>query len=528
MKAAPETVSAIPSTAFDGDHPPVTHRELLAWACLLVALYLVVGLVGWKRTLIPDEIRPLLLAAKPLEEHLEFLRMDLVQTPLSFLFHRLWLGMFGHTDNAVKALALLLNIPTIALFTWLASKYTSHWRLAAFLFSIPFLRIGSAVNLVRMYGMLLLLTVIALVIWERWRKKPSNGKLMAWAAVMILVVYTHGSGLLLLPAFFAMNWLYGPRRRAFTIVCTVALLALLPWIAYVFPVYQARGIGDNVGAIRANPMISLGQLPFFFLSGEDPGGGTPAPLLHRLDLRIALVLAAGVAHIALLTLACRGIYRSFNQWSDEKWRGLWLATLLCGIPVIALFGFSVLFTPVLHPRYVLIGLTGYWLLITLLGQLGGRAGKALVIGIFIPWALVSVGLLLAQNWGDSPVRRATTYLARETRSSDLIICDKHMSLGWQVYWEWTRRLGKDPAQVETLPSGVVPYLNSIAPAKPLENLNLEKVNRIWFLYSRKSSVNPVSEFLIARGYSLDRSARVEIPSLLIFSRLVDARAGGGL
>jgi len=42
--------------------PEVPRRSWLAWAAFLVVLYTAVGIVGWRRTLIPGEIRPLIMA----------------------------------------------------------------------------------------------------------------------------------------------------------------------------------------------------------------------------------------------------------------------------------------------------------------------------------------------------------------------------------------------------------------------------------------------------------------------------------
>jgi hypothetical protein len=492
-----------------------------AWACFQVLLYGIVGFIGWNRTLIPDEIRPLLLAAKPLKEQLEFARLDLVQTPLSYLFQRLWLNIFGHTDGAAKASALLIGSLTLVLFTYLASQITPHWRLTTFLFSVPYLRIGSAVNLVRMYGLLLLLTVVAILIWEQWRKQPHTSRLMAWALVMTLMAYTHGSGLLLLPAFVLINWLYGPRRWTFTIAAAIPCLALLPWIAYVFPVYQSRGIEANVIAIRKNPTIVLGELPFFFLSGEDPGGGTPLPPLHAQALRPTLKIAAGVLHLMLLFLAGRKIYQlwSLPRRGEDMARWFWISVLLCGTPITLLYGFSLGLTPVLHARYVLVGLTGYWSLLVFLGYFNGRASKMILIGIFLPWVLASILLTLKQNMTPSPARQGTLLVAREMRDSDLILCDKHMPLGWQVYWEWTRRLGRS-GHVEILPSRMATWLQSILPWKELDRLDLEGVDRIWFFYSGPRFVASVTEFLGARGFVLDKQYNGTFPFLLVFKKSV--------
>lgn len=499
--------------------PAGTDRNWVVWAGLLVALYIAIGLVGWNRTLIPDEIRPLLLADNPLDEELEFIRSDLLHTPLSFMVQRMWLNVFGHTDTAAKSLALLLNVPTLIIFTWLARKLTTHWRLTAFLFSTPFLRIGSAVNLVRMYGLLLLLVVIALVVWELWRRKPTNIRLAAWAAVMTLTVYTHGTGLLLLPVFVLMNWFFGSRSWLFTAVALVPCAVLLVWIAYVFPVYQSQGISENMNAIQRDLFTSIGQIPFFLLSGEDAGGGSPMLWLHNLNLRIPLVLAACLAHVALVVLAWPGIRHFLKNDLDHSGRSLCIGALTFGIPITLLAAFSILVAPVLQTRYVLLGLPGYWLMIVLLGHLGGCGGRLVLKGVVLPWVLVSIGLVLAQNWNPSPTLKAAVVLAGELRDSDLILCDEHMPLGWQFYWEWTHRLGEDPARLETLPTEMPRYLTKIPPlGKPVGQLDLTTIQRIWFLYSHPRSTKPVSEFLLTKGFSPENPSTA-LPSLLVFKRV---------
>src|SRR5215468_5431594 len=100
----------------------------LTWSGLLVAIYVATMWLGWHRVLIPDEIRPLLMAAKSWPEELQYIRMDLVQTPLSFILQRLWMDMFHHSDNAIKVWIVLVNVPAIVLLTYLARTATVQWR----------------------------------------------------------------------------------------------------------------------------------------------------------------------------------------------------------------------------------------------------------------------------------------------------------------------------------------------------------------------------------------------------------------
>jgi hypothetical protein len=498
-----------------------THLQRVSgwqtWAGLLVALYVGIGLIGWQRTLIPDEIRPLLLAAAPLSEQIAVARLDLVQTPLSYLLWRGWLDLFGHTDQAAKTLALLLNVSTLILFTALAHKVTPYWRLTAFLFAVPYLRIGSALNLARMYGLLVLLMVIALLLWEQWRQQPSSRKLAVWTLVMILMLYTHGSALLVLPVFVLMNWVYGPRRWGFIVAASLAGLALLPWIAYVLPVYQTRGLTENIRALSPHPTRALAELPFFFLAGEDPGGAAPVPPLHAPSLRLGLPLAAVLLHGVLGFFAWPKICQAWRLARQGQTPTLWLwsAVLLCGVPPLTLYAVSLAAAPVIHARYMLVGLPGYALFLGFVVHYAGGAGKVLLRGIILPWVVLSIVLTVAQAHGQSPLHHATDVVARELRDTDLILCERHMPLGWQVYWEWTRRLGRtEPLTV--LWSPITPeWLTSTLPAQRLEQLDLTGVARIWLFSLGPLLQKQLLEFLRAQGFTLSEQYGSRLAPLLV-------------
>ena len=149
---------------------------------------------------------------------MEAIRQDLAHPPLIYLLERGWLHLFGQTDNAAKALPLVINIPTIVLFTLLASRVTQRWRLAGFLFCGVYLRVGGVTTLVRMYGLGVLWSVAAILLWEAWRKNlaPHDWFLGYGNSTPGLDVWdysgSHGAGL-------AVHWaarnasLYGPRGR---------------------------------------------------------------------------------------------------------------------------------------------------------------------------------------------------------------------------------------------------------------------------------------------------------------------------
>lgn len=498
----------------------VRRDEWPAWGLLVVVLYAAVAWAGWHRTLIPDEIRPLLLAAGPLQVQVEFARQDLVQTPLSYLVGRGFLHLFGHTDAAAKALVFVVSVATLVLFTSLARQVTPHWRLASLLCVVTYLRVGSALNQARMYGPLLLFVVAALLLWEQWRVSGGLGWLAGWVAAMSCAAYTHGSALLLVPAFVIANWLAGPRRWLFAAASAIPVLALVPWIAYVSGVFAERGIEANVRAIRMDPTRAVAHLPFYFLTGEDPGGGSPLLRLYRDGVSGWLKWAALLPHLALLALGWRGLRPLWPLRREghraESW--IWTVLVLCAVPLALLYVFSLLMTPVVHARYLLVILPGYWLLLALLWQYGGRASRILIGGVFL-WILASAGLAVALHRTPSAARQAAEVVAAELGDGDLILCDKHHPVGWQFYWEWTRRLGGRGDRVAILRSPMAAWLTSIVPGTELDSLNLKRIMRVWFVHGEDRQREAlVREFLGTRGFAVDARPGAGPPSLVLFAR----------
>ncbi|HSA54625.1 MAG TPA: hypothetical protein VLE53_02925 [Gemmatimonadaceae bacterium] len=492
------------------------------WAVLLVAAYLVVGLVGFRRTLIPDEIRPLLLAAEPWSVQLEITRQDLVQTPASFILARWWLALFGHTDAASKTLALLLNVPTIVLFTYLARRVTAYWPAASLLCALALMRIGSAPNLVRMYGLLLLCVVAAMVLWVHWRERPRGGLLAAWVAVMVLAAYTHLSALLLLPAFVIATWLFGPARRVFTAAAVAVPLALLPWANYVRGVYEERGIHENVQAIRDDPTRAVAKLPFYVLSGEDPGAGSPLGDWYRrwgipATLKWgAVLLLAGLIGIPLAFRARDGP-RQPTESGRESHEWFRVSAVLVATPLLVLYVFSLAFTPVVHARYLLVCLPAFWLFLATAARLSGPTGRVLFAATGV-WVLASVGVALWFNRGPSPARSAADFLAMERRPPDVVVVDRLMPLGWQLTWEWRRRLGRrEPLVVLSLP-WTQPWWRDVIPTTPLETLRPDTAGRVWFLRQRLTRDSAVVAHLRGQGFVPSR-AEVPSPGLQLFERL---------
>jgi hypothetical protein len=202
------------------------------------------------------------------------------------------------------------------------------------------------------------------------------------------------------------------------------------------------------------------------------------------------------------------------QRGDETTvRWFWTAVLLAGLPILSLYLFSVAVRPAFHARFVFGALPAYWLLVVLLGQFGGRAGRVLLCGIVVPWVLVSSGFALAEQLEPTSARLGTLHLARQLRANDLILCE-NLSLGNALYWEWTGRLGRSPVRMEVLRPVVDVGRLSIAPLTDLGNLDLNGVDRVWFFFHDKKETTSVVDSLVARGFLLKKPTP-EIQSFLL-------------
>lgn len=504
------------------DHATERRPDWRLWAALMAGLYLAASFVGLSRTLIGTEVWALYYALRPLGDQMEAIRLDLVHPPLMYLVERGWMWVFGSSDTAVKMLPLVINIPSLILFTWLARQAADRWRLGAFLFTGSYLTVGSANTLVRMYGLVILWTLISIAIWEKWRQKPTGRLLAAWTMVMVLLVYTHYFGMLMLAAFLPVNWLFGPRRWSFTIAAGVAGLSFIPWLAYVLPVYESRGLDSNLWWVH---MLLPRAYEGIALLLSEYLGGIPGPK----NFRIALIAVAAALHLLLLVSAWRSVRRLWppvrNAGEQRRW--FWVVASLAGVPVLLLYAFSIVYTPAFASRFVLGILPAYWLLMTLLSELGGRWGARLIYGAVLPWVLISAGISLVTSLLPSPVLERTRAIAAEFQPDDLVISERDQSNS--LYWEIAHRRGRDvrfevlPKKRSDGPKSTPERLGeeqgerlSVFPYRDLSQIDLQGVRRVWVLYSSKDVPGSVAAFLTPRGFVAERTEGAEAPFLTLF------------
>jgi len=498
--------------------PPLGSR--LAWTALLALLYVATSVLGWRHPLIFDEIWYLLHAARPLGEQVESLRLELVHPPLMYLLERVWMGAFGHSDNAVKALVACINLASISLFASLAPLVVRQWRLASFLFATAYLQVGGVPNLARSYSLGLLFTITALLAWELWRRQPKGAFLALWATSMFLLGYSHYVGLLLLGPFVLANWLYGHRRGLFMGSAVLVVGGFLPWFVSVLPVYLSRGLEYNVAWIDEGPWVALAKLPFHLLTylpaGWNPLGENDWPITTSWR---HLMMVAAVGIHAVLAFAARRRLRAL--WSpragqEETAARFWALFALAVFPAVVLIVFSLLVRPIFSARYLAFVLPMYWLLIVMLVEHGGGVARWALGFVVVPWLLAGIAVPLTRTLGTPGLHDSLAFVEDHIQPADLILAER--LAGPQVYWQWTRAFRR-PEPVIIVSSVRPPLDPPELPLSDLEDVSLDDVARVWFFetsYDRRN-VMRIRAHLTGCGFQLT-SVRANLPFLAVFER----------
>ena len=230
-----------PSTADeDPEGPPFgrTSTALIAAATVLVLLASLVLRFWTKSDLWLDEALTVNIAGHPLHQLPSLLRRD-GAPPLYYVLLHVWMGWFGTSDVAVRSLAGVIGVVTVPL-AWFAGRRlggrTAGWAAMLLVATSPFaIRYDTET---RMYSLVVLLTVLGFLALDRALRRPRGGNLLAVAAVVGLLLYTHYWSIYLIGTVAVWlawqvwrgrpEWKQGARSAL--LAGAVGCLTFLPWV----------------------------------------------------------------------------------------------------------------------------------------------------------------------------------------------------------------------------------------------------------------------------------------------------------
>ncbi len=293
----------------DVDGFSFTSRHTRRWAISFGVAVVAAGLLlrFWTRSdLWLDEALTVDIARQPLSQLQHLLRED-GAPPLYYALLHFWMGVFGQSDLAVRALSGVIGVATLPV-VWLGGNRVGGrwvaWTAVLLVASSPFaVRYDTET---RMYALVALLTACGFLALCRALKGPRPGNLVAVAAVTALLLYSHYWSVYLLAMtglWLLFSWWRGPperRRPAFSalVAMAVGVVLWLPW----FPtfLFQSQHTGTpwavpanfaalvNTVATFAGGTSSQGRalaLIFFGLGGLGLFGAATDRFHVSLDLR---------------------------------------------------------------------------------------------------------------------------------------------------------------------------------------------------------------------------------------------------
>lgn len=223
-------------------------------------------------------------------ELIKFVAADIIHPPLFYAVLKFWIGLGGESLLWLRLLPLILSIATIAPFYFLCRELnlkSSERNIALGLLAVSGFLIKYAQE-VRMYSLLLLLTVTSIWLFIRYLKRNSSRGLLALSACNLLLVYTHYYGWLLIVAetFVVLLW-HRKKFIVFLLSAAALFVTYLPWIYAVATFREpGRGLAQNIGWI-SRPRI--GDVVEYFVLLNKPFLFSQSTLDRAVGFRIGWV-----------------------------------------------------------------------------------------------------------------------------------------------------------------------------------------------------------------------------------------------
>jgi hypothetical protein len=361
-----------------------------------------------------------------------FAAADLIHPPLFYALLKVWVAAGGESLLWLRLFPALASIAAVVPLLLLAREL----RLGARATNLALLSAAANGYLikyaqeVRMYGLLLLLTLTSLWLFARLlnRTDAARGLVVALAFVNLLLVYTHYYGWLVVACEVAFVLLKDRRRLAPLLAAAGGLaLAYAPWVlACARAANVGGGLAQNIGWIErpgARELVHLFALfnePFYFRqSSADPvyarGGALFGLLIFGLPVAVLLVGALrerrGAAGGAVTPLEDEGIAESRPRRSSAEGAGPALAReegvvafllLFTLLPVALAFAASyALPQSVWGTRHLIVASAPYALLAGLaLGRVRALWWRGAALVLLCCWLAATAALTLVRR--DAP------------------------------------------------------------------------------------------------------------------------------
>jgi uncharacterized membrane protein len=197
-----------------------------------------------------DENWSLLFASQPLGSLVQSVIQLDVHPPTYYILLRFWAETFGYTELSLRGLSIIFGTIAIPVFYILTREFFNRKNsyISTILFAVSPYAIEYAGE-IRMYSLLLLLTITSYYLFLRFLSSDSNWWLIAYLSVSIFLIYTHIMALTVLAAqnaqYISRLWAnksFSNTKKWIGGQLTVGL-TFIPWIWVV--IEQAGKLSDK-------------------------------------------------------------------------------------------------------------------------------------------------------------------------------------------------------------------------------------------------------------------------------------------
>ena len=303
---------------------PLLVRAIAVVIGLVTALAVALRFTG-PRGLWLDEALTVSIARLPIPRLFEALRHD-GSPPGYYVLLHYWMGIFGTSTHAVRALAAVISAATLPVAWRLGRAIGGRWTAAVLVVVLacnPFaLRYGTE-N--RMYSLVMLLATVAALALVRSLQRPTVWRLFGLGLACGLLLLTHYWALYLVGALGAMLLVFsirGPVRsqaRLALVAVAGGGLLFVPWVPSFL--FQAQHTGTPWST---PPSASMIVQAFGAFAGWDQLTGIAVFVFY-----LSAIVVLGGAVVVMTVPSAQGIARSLG-WRrpvpGSRWAGPVAAT----------------------------------------------------------------------------------------------------------------------------------------------------------------------------------------------------------
>lgn len=368
------------------------RRPPTTMAALMLAISIVVGSALrlraiWTLRLWGDELFNYSLSQGTWLTLLKRAALDMAHPPLFYLLLKPWIYLVGGSMAGLRIFTAAISIAAFVPFLGLGRTLQLRPReiaLACALMAVNSYLIVYSYYL-RPYSLLLFLTLCSHLCFIKFlrRDHPNNRRArLTFIAVNILLIYTHYFGWLAFAAqYLWVAFVERSHLRRMTTVAVLVLLSLLPWVGVL--VYTSTRVSytflDQV-SWETRP----GSHAVLLLLRSFNGGFESAWLTVAGSIAVLLLI------VLTLKYAACGARVKARQDGHTAARPLALLAWLTAFPVVFSLAAAYAFSWVWEPRYVIISIGPYLLLIAASAlRLSNRHARTVAVAGLLAWSLLA-------------------------------------------------------------------------------------------------------------------------------------------